>query len=165
MRIAGQQRFFSHDSSSAVSSVCLPTSESHPTIARLRRLLKEPARAPDRFIDSIQQETHPVTFLSQGHSEKFQNRPLGCAPFFHHIHLRGLRTTLNTYAHVIPDSQRRTVERVGGVLLSNVLEFEENCPKRENQLIAIAGRKISWWARQDLNLGPTDYELYSPCFL
>jgi integrase len=37
-----------------------------------------------------------------------------------------LGTTLNTYAHVIPDSQRRAVERVAGVLFSNVLESEEN---------------------------------------
>jgi integrase len=37
-----------------------------------------------------------------------------------------LGTTLNTYAHLIPDSQRRAVERVAGVLFSNVLEFEEN---------------------------------------
>lgn len=35
-----------------------------------------------------------------------------------------LGTTLNTYAHVIPDSQRRTVERVAGVLFSDVLKLE-----------------------------------------
>jgi hypothetical protein len=34
-------------------------------------------------------------------------------------------TTLNTYAHVIPDSQIRAVEGVTKVLFSNVLELEE----------------------------------------
>jgi hypothetical protein len=34
-------------------------------------------------------------------------------------------TTLNTYAHVIPDSQRRAVEQVAGVLFSNVLELDD----------------------------------------
>jgi integrase len=36
-----------------------------------------------------------------------------------------LGTTLNTYAHVIPDSQRRAVEQVAGVLFSNVLELDD----------------------------------------
>jgi integrase len=31
-----------------------------------------------------------------------------------------LETTLNTYAHVIPSSQRRAVDRVAEVLFSNV---------------------------------------------
>lgn len=35
-----------------------------------------------------------------------------------------LGTTLNTYAHAIPDSQRRAVERVAGVLFSDVLKLE-----------------------------------------
>lgn len=36
-----------------------------------------------------------------------------------------LGTILNTYAHVIPDSQRRAVERVAGVLFSDVLKLED----------------------------------------
>jgi len=36
-----------------------------------------------------------------------------------------LGTTLNTYAHVIPDSQRRAVERVAGVLFSDVLKSDD----------------------------------------
>jgi integrase len=35
-----------------------------------------------------------------------------------------LETTLNTYMHVIPDSQRRAVERVAGVLFSDVLKLD-----------------------------------------
>jgi integrase len=35
-----------------------------------------------------------------------------------------LQTTLNTYAHAIPASQRRAVERVSEVLFSNVLSSE-----------------------------------------
>jgi integrase len=31
-----------------------------------------------------------------------------------------IETTLNTYMHVIPDSQRRAVERVAGVLFPDV---------------------------------------------
>jgi hypothetical protein len=34
-----------------------------------------------------------------------------------------LETTLNTYMHAIPDSQRRAVERVAGVLFSDVGNF------------------------------------------
>ena len=52
-----------------------------------------------------------------------------------------LGTTLNTYAHVIPDSQRRAVEGVAKVLFSNVLEMKENAPSRKNQLIANAALK------------------------
>jgi integrase len=36
-----------------------------------------------------------------------------------------LGTTLNTYAHVIPGSQRRAVERVAGVLFSDVLKLDD----------------------------------------
>jgi integrase len=39
-------------------------------------------------------------------------------------------TTLNTYAHVIPDSQRRAVERVAGVLFSDLLKLEESEKER-----------------------------------
>ena len=34
-----------------------------------------------------------------------------------------LETTLNTYMHAIPDSQRRAVERVAGVLFTDVPNF------------------------------------------
>ena len=34
----------------------------------------------------------------------------------------------------------------------------EDPRKRQNQLMATAALNTSWWARQDLNLGPTDYE-------
>lgn len=34
-----------------------------------------------------------------------------------------LETTLNTYTHVIPESQRRAVDRVAGVLFSSVLKL------------------------------------------
>jgi hypothetical protein len=37
-----------------------------------------------------------------------------------------LGTTLNTYSHVIPASQRRAVERVSEVLFSSVLKLGEN---------------------------------------
>jgi integrase len=37
-----------------------------------------------------------------------------------------LGTTLNTYAHVIPASQRRAVERVAGVLFSDVLKLDDS---------------------------------------
>jgi integrase len=35
-----------------------------------------------------------------------------------------LETTLNTYTHVIPESQRRAVDRVAGVLFSIVLKLD-----------------------------------------
>jgi integrase len=40
-----------------------------------------------------------------------------------------LGTTLNTYAHVIPESQRRAVERVSEVLFSTVLKLGEKVEK------------------------------------
>ena len=52
-----------------------------------------------------------------------------------------LGTTLNTYAHVIPDSQRPAVEGVTKVSLSNVLESEENAQSGKNQRLANAGLK------------------------
>jgi len=36
-----------------------------------------------------------------------------------------LETTLNIYTHAIPDSQREAVERVSGILFSNVLKLDE----------------------------------------
>jgi len=35
-----------------------------------------------------------------------------------------LETTLNTYTHSVPDSQRLAVERVAGVLFSDVLNSD-----------------------------------------
>lgn len=65
--------------------------------------------------------THATLLSEVGESIKTAQAILGHAD---------LETTLNTYMHVIPDSQRRAVERVGdlfmhltqGVLFSNVLE-------------------------------------------
>jgi integrase len=61
--------------------------------------------------------THATLLTEVGESIKTAQALLGHSD---------LGTTLNTYAHVIPDSQRRAVERVAGVLFSNVLESEEN---------------------------------------
>ena len=41
-----------------------------------------------------------------------------------------LETTLNTYMHAIPDSQRRAVDRVARVLFSDVLN---SASSRENE--------------------------------
>jgi integrase len=61
--------------------------------------------------------THATLLTEVGESIKTAQALLGHSD---------LGTTLNTYAHVIPDSQRRAVERVAKVLFSNVLESEEN---------------------------------------
>ena len=61
--------------------------------------------------------THATLLTEVGESIKTAQALLGHSD---------LGTTLNTYAHVIPDSQRRAVERVSKVLFSNVLESEEN---------------------------------------
>ena len=37
-----------------------------------------------------------------------------------------LETTLNTYMHAIPDSQRLALDRVAGVLFSDVLRVESD---------------------------------------
>jgi integrase len=61
--------------------------------------------------------THATLLTEVGESIKTTQALLGHSD---------LGTTLNTYAHVMPDSQRRAVERVAEVLFSNVLESEEN---------------------------------------
>jgi integrase len=45
-----------------------------------------------------------------------------------------LETTLNTYTHVVPESQRRAVDRVAGVLFSDVLKLDPDSkePGRSN---------------------------------
>jgi integrase len=58
--------------------------------------------------------THATLLTEVGESIKTAQSLLGHSD---------LGTTLNTYSHVIPDSQRRAVERVAGVLFSDVLEF------------------------------------------
>jgi integrase len=63
--------------------------------------------------------THATLLTEVGESIKTAQALLGHSD---------LGTTLNTYAHVIPDSQRRAVEGVTKVLFSNVLESEENAP-------------------------------------
>jgi len=64
--------------------------------------------------------THATLLTEVGESIKTAQALLGHSD---------LGTTLNTYSHVIPDSQRRAVERVAGVLFSDVLEFGQ---KAEN---------------------------------
>ncbi|MBS1867914.1 MAG: site-specific integrase, partial [Acidobacteria bacterium] len=59
--------------------------------------------------------THATLLTEVGESIKTAQAQLGHSD---------LATTLNLYAHVIPDSQRRAVERVAGVLFSNVLKFD-----------------------------------------
>src|SRR5437660_9709545 len=63
--------------------------------------------------------THATLLTEVGESIKTAQALLGHSD---------LGTTLNTYAHVIPDSQRRAVERVAEVLFSNVLESEDDAP-------------------------------------
>jgi integrase len=60
--------------------------------------------------------THATLLTEVGESIKTAQALLGHSD---------IGTTLNTYAHVIPDSQRRAVERVAGVLFSDVLKLEE----------------------------------------
>ena len=59
--------------------------------------------------------THATLLAELGESIKTAQAQLGHSD---------LATTLNLYAHVIPDSQRRAVERVGGVLFSSVLKLD-----------------------------------------
>ena len=45
-----------------------------------------------------------------------------------------------------------------GSFVLNCSQVGRRREKRANQLIEKSGDVRSWWARQDLNLGPTDYE-------
>jgi integrase len=56
--------------------------------------------------------THATLLHSNGESLKTAQALLGHSD---------LETTLNTYTHTVPDSQKRAVERVAGVLFSDVL--------------------------------------------
>jgi site-specific recombinase XerD len=58
--------------------------------------------------------THATLLAEVGESVKTAQALLGHSD---------LETTLNTYAHALPASQRRVVERVSEVLFSNVLEL------------------------------------------
>ncbi len=60
--------------------------------------------------------THATLLTEVGESIKTAQALLGHSD---------LATTLNLYAHVIPDSQRRAVERVAEVLFSNVLKLDD----------------------------------------
>jgi integrase len=60
--------------------------------------------------------THATLLTEVGESIKTAQAQLGHSD---------LATTLNLYAHVIPDSQRRAVERVAGVLFSSVLKLDD----------------------------------------
>ena len=61
--------------------------------------------------------THATLLTEVGESIKTAQAQLGHSD---------LATTLNLYAHVIPDSQRRAVERVAGVLFSDVLKLDDS---------------------------------------
>ena len=61
--------------------------------------------------------THSTLLTEVGESIKTTQALLGYSD---------LGATLNTYAHVIPDSQRRAVERVAGVLFSNALKLDDS---------------------------------------
>src|SRR5580692_13059502 len=60
--------------------------------------------------------THATLLTDVGESIKTAQAQLGHSD---------IATTLNLYAHVIPDSQRRAVERVAGVLFSSVLKLDD----------------------------------------
>jgi integrase len=64
--------------------------------------------------------THATLLTEVGESIKTAQSLLGRSD---------LGTTLNTYSHVIPDSQRRAVERVSEVLFSNVLKLDESAKR------------------------------------
>jgi len=59
--------------------------------------------------------THQTLLHDNGASLKTSQAQLGHSD---------LETTLNLYTHTVPDSQRQAVERVGGVLFSDVLSSE-----------------------------------------
>ncbi len=59
--------------------------------------------------------THATQLADLGESLKTAQALLGQSD---------LETTLNTYMHAIPESQRRAVDRVAGVLFSNVLKLD-----------------------------------------
>jgi integrase len=61
--------------------------------------------------------THATQLAESGESLKTAQALLGHSD---------LETTLNTYMHVIPASQRRAVEQVAGVLFSDVLKLESS---------------------------------------
>jgi len=65
--------------------------------------------------------THATLLAEVGESIKTAQALLGHSD---------LNTTLNTYAHVIPDSQRRAVKRVAEVLFSDVLKLEDATESR-----------------------------------
>jgi integrase len=66
--------------------------------------------------------THATLLTELGESIKTTQSLLGHSD---------LGTTLNTYSHVIPASQRRAVERVSEVLFSSILKLGENVEKRK----------------------------------
>jgi len=69
--------------------------------------------------------THATQLADLGESLKTAQALLGQSD---------LETTLNTYMHAIPESQRRAVDRVAGVLFSDVLKLDpdSNEPGRIN---------------------------------
>jgi integrase len=67
--------------------------------------------------------THATQLAESGESLKTAQALLGHSD---------LETTLNTYMHVIPESQRRAVEQVAGVLFSNVLRLDPDSKEPGN---------------------------------
>ncbi len=65
--------------------------------------------------------THQTLLHDSGASLKTSQELLGHSD---------LETTLNVYTHTVPDSQRKAVERVGGVLFSDVLSSEAEAISR-----------------------------------
>ncbi|MGO9841613.1 MAG: tyrosine-type recombinase/integrase [Candidatus Acidiferrales bacterium] len=55
-----------------------------------------------------------------------------------------LETTLNTYSHVLPDSQRRALERVSEVLFSNVLKLDDGAKNRRINRLKNQGMVGPW---------------------
>jgi integrase len=96
------------------------------------------ALVPAVFRGRDSRHTHATLLTEVGESIKTAQALLGHSD---------LGTTLNTYGHVIPDSQRRAVERVAEVLFSNVLETEENAQSGKTNCLQKQDLENSWWAR------------------
>ncbi len=91
--------------------------------------------------------THATQLAESGESLKTAQALLGHSD---------LETTLNTYTHVIPESQRRAVDRVAGVLFSNVLKLPpvSKEPGRFNQSTCCQLRRISGEPRRTRTSNP-----------
>jgi integrase len=107
-------RLASADRQSAVTRTGTPLSSKNlynRELAPARDRIKQPRVSWQSF-----RHTHATLLAEVGESIKTAQSLLGHSD---------LGTTLNTYAQVILDSQRRAVERVAGVLFSDVLKLED----------------------------------------